>query len=108
MPSADQDMVQQKPLLTGAGIGSSAAAGNESAVSYEATQRLSIQSIHQSSTCSTHLKTYFVQTLTTLVDRRAPLKCGMCMELPSKDYSVESREVKIEVYKEKPGTCYLN
>ena len=30
MPSADQDMVQQKPSLTGAGIGSSTAARNES------------------------------------------------------------------------------
>ena len=30
MPSADQDMEQQKPLLTGAGIGSSTAARNES------------------------------------------------------------------------------
>ena len=62
MPSADQDVVLQRPSLTGAGIGSSAAAGNESAVSYEATQRLSIHSVHQSSTCSTHLKTYFCTT----------------------------------------------
>lgn len=30
MPSADQDMEQQKPWLMGAGIGSSAAARNES------------------------------------------------------------------------------
>ena len=30
MPSADQDVVQQKPSLTGAGIGSSTAARNQS------------------------------------------------------------------------------
>jgi len=62
MPSADQDMEQQKPWLTGAGIGSRAVASNESAVSYEATQRLSIPSAHQSSTSPSHWKTLFAQT----------------------------------------------
>ena len=79
MPSADQDMEQQKPWLTGAGIGSRAVASNESAVSYEATQRLSIPSAHQSSTSPSHWKTYLHKPLHTRVYIRVPLKCGLHM-----------------------------
>lgn len=108
MPSADQDMEQQKPWLTGAGIGSRAVASNESAVSYEATQRLSIPSAHQSSTSPSHWKTYICTNPCTpeFISER-PLSVDCTWYLPSKDYSVDSEEVKIELHKEKPRKYIL-
>ena len=79
MPSADQDVVQQKPSFTGAGIGSRAATRNESAVSYEATQSspstLFINLVLVQLIC----KLIFAQPPEKLADRRAPLECGLCL-----------------------------
>ena len=84
MPSADQDMEQQKPWLTGAGIGSSAVAGNKSAVSYDSIQRLSIPSAHQSSTSPSHWKTFICTNPCTpeFISER-PLSVDCTWYLPS-------------------------
>ena len=49
----------------------------ESAVSKEATQKLSILSTDKSSISWIHLKTYLHKPLYTNVHIRAPLKCGL-------------------------------
>ena len=79
MPRLEQqkDAEQQKPSLTGAGIGSGAATRNESAVSNEATQKLSILSTDQSSISPTHLKTYICSKLCTpMCISEHPLSAG--------------------------------
>ena len=101
-------MEQQKPWLTGAGIGSSTVAGNKSAVSYDSTQRLSIASAHQSSTSPSHWKTYICTNPCTpeFISER-PLSVDCTWYLPSKDYSMDSEEVKIELHKGKPRKYIL-
>ena len=108
MPSADQDMEQQKTRLNGAGIGSSTVAGNKSAVSYDSTQRLSIGSAHQSSTSPSQWKTYICTNPCTpeFISER-PLSVDCTWYLPSKDYSMDSEEVKIELHKGKPRKYIL-